>query len=110
MLFVPLVLGLLVCASVREMSRFEGILLANGVHATRLVTYVLVPGGHLVLAVEPETESVPAPVADAPDTTTTKQQVEDPTKPDASGDEPSEGTSGVRRHLPIELHSSRFGL
>jgi small subunit ribosomal protein S3 len=33
----------------------------------------------------PEVETVPAPVADAPDTTTTKKQVEDPTKLEASG-------------------------
>jgi small subunit ribosomal protein S3 len=36
-------------------------------------------------AVEPEVETVEAPVADAPDTTTTKQQVEDPTKLEDSG-------------------------
>jgi small subunit ribosomal protein S3 len=35
--------------------------------------------------VEPEVETVPAPVEDAPDTTTQKQQVEDPTKLDDSG-------------------------
>jgi hypothetical protein len=38
-------------------------------------------------AVEPEVETVEAPVADAPDTTTAKQQVEDPTKLEDSGDE-----------------------
>jgi small subunit ribosomal protein S3 len=38
-------------------------------------------------AVEPEVETVPAPVEDAPDTTTQKQQVEDPTKLDESGGE-----------------------
>jgi small subunit ribosomal protein S3 len=36
-------------------------------------------------AVEPEVETVEAPVADAPDTTTQKQQVEDPTKLEDSG-------------------------
>jgi hypothetical protein len=36
--------------------------------------------------IEPQVEQVPAPVADAPDTTTPKQQVEDPTKLDQSGD------------------------
>jgi hypothetical protein len=40
-------------------------------------------------AVEPEVETVPAPVEDAPDTTTQKQQVEDPTKLESSGDEES---------------------
>jgi small subunit ribosomal protein S3 len=40
----------------------------------------------------PEVEEVPAPVADAPDTTTKKQQVEDPTKLDQSGDESAERT------------------
>jgi hypothetical protein len=37
--------------------------------------------------IEPEVETVPAPVEDAPDTTTQKQQVEDPTKLEKSGDE-----------------------
>ncbi len=36
--------------------------------------------------IEPTVETTPAPVADAPDTTTVKQQVEDPTKLDQSGD------------------------
>src|SRR3954467_15997431 len=44
--------------------------------------------------VEPETQAVPQPVADAPDTTTTKKQVEDPTKLDQSGDPSAEKTSG----------------
>ncbi|MDQ3163533.1 MAG: hypothetical protein M3Q92_12010, partial [Actinomycetota bacterium] len=35
--------------------------------------------------IEPQVETTPAPVADAPDTTTTKQQTEDPTKLDDSG-------------------------
>jgi small subunit ribosomal protein S3 len=35
--------------------------------------------------IEPETPVTPAPVADAPDTTTPKQQVEDPTKLEQSG-------------------------
>jgi hypothetical protein len=39
--------------------------------------------------IEPQVEEVPAPVADAPDTTTRKQQVEDPTKLEKSGDEPA---------------------
>jgi small subunit ribosomal protein S3 len=38
-------------------------------------------------AIEPDVETVPAPVEDAPDTTTQKQQVEDPTKLESSGDE-----------------------
>jgi small subunit ribosomal protein S3 len=44
--------------------------------------------------VEPDVETTPAPVADAPDTTTTKQQVEDPTKLEASGDESAEKSGG----------------
>jgi small subunit ribosomal protein S3 len=40
-------------------------------------------------AVEPAVDTVPAPVEDAPDTTTQKQQVEDPTKLESSGDEES---------------------
>jgi len=36
-------------------------------------------------AIEPEVETTPAPVADAPDTATQKQQTEDPTKLDESG-------------------------
>jgi small subunit ribosomal protein S3 len=35
--------------------------------------------------IEPTVEPTPAPVSDAPDTTTRKQQVEDPTKPEDSG-------------------------
>ena len=42
--------------------------------------------------VTPEAEVVDAPVADAPDTTTKKQQVEDPTKLEQSGDESAERT------------------
>jgi small subunit ribosomal protein S3 len=38
--------------------------------------------------VEPETQVVPEAVAEAPDTTTTKKQVEDPTKMEKSGEEP----------------------
>jgi small subunit ribosomal protein S3 len=45
-------------------------------------------------AIEPEIETVPAPVEDAPDTTTPKQQVEDPTKLESSGDEESESSGG----------------
>jgi small subunit ribosomal protein S3 len=37
--------------------------------------------------VEPEVETTPAPVVDTPDTTTQKQQVEDPTKLEDSGGE-----------------------
>jgi small subunit ribosomal protein S3 len=36
--------------------------------------------------IEPQVETTPAPVADAPDTTTPVQQVEDPTKLEQSGD------------------------
>ena len=42
--------------------------------------------------VQPEVQEVPSPVADAPDTTTPKKQVEDPTKLDQSGDESAEKT------------------
>jgi small subunit ribosomal protein S3 len=44
--------------------------------------------------VEPETQAVPEAVAEAPDTTTTKKQVEDPTKPEKSGDPKAEKKSG----------------
>jgi small subunit ribosomal protein S3 len=37
--------------------------------------------------IEPEVETIPAPVEDAPDTTTQKQMHEDPTKLEQSGDE-----------------------
>jgi hypothetical protein len=53
--------------------------------------------------VEPQVETTPAPVAEAPDTTTPKQQVEDPTQLDQSGDPPQEssgegtGTSRSRK-------------
>jgi hypothetical protein len=43
--------------------------------------------------VEPQVETTPAPVADAPDTTTPKKQTEDPTKLDQSGDESAEKTN-----------------
>ena len=39
--------------------------------------------------VEPQVETTPAAVAEAPDTTTPKQQTEDPTKLDTSGEKPS---------------------
>jgi len=35
--------------------------------------------------IEPTVETTPAPIADAPDSTTTKKQVEDPTKLEDSG-------------------------
>src|SRR3954462_12304856 len=44
--------------------------------------------------VEPQVETTPAPVADAPDTTTQKQQTEDPTKLEKAGDESSEKSGG----------------
>jgi hypothetical protein len=37
--------------------------------------------------IEPQVETTPAPVADAPDSTTPTQQTEDPTKLDNTGDE-----------------------
>jgi hypothetical protein len=50
--------------------------------------------------IEPQVEAVPAPVADAPDTTTTKKQVEDPTKLEQSGDpaaeKPKRGTKKTK--------------
>jgi small subunit ribosomal protein S3 len=42
--------------------------------------------------VEPETTATPEAVAEAPDTTTTKKQVEDPTKLEQSGDESAEAS------------------
>ena len=42
--------------------------------------------------VDPQVETTPAPVADAPDTTTPKTQQEDPTKLDQSGDASAEKT------------------
>jgi small subunit ribosomal protein S3 len=42
--------------------------------------------------IEPQVEETPKPAADAPDTTTPKQQVEDPTKLDQSGDPSQEKT------------------
>src|SRR6266498_1120285 len=39
--------------------------------------------------IEPQVETTPAPVADAPDTTTPKKQTEDPTKLDVSGEKDS---------------------
>jgi len=44
--------------------------------------------------IEPQVETTPAPVADAPDTTTTKTMHEDPTKLDQSGDPGAEATRG----------------
>jgi hypothetical protein len=44
--------------------------------------------------IEPQVEVTPQEVAQAPDTTTTKQQVEDPTKLEQSGD-PAEAGSGA---------------
>jgi small subunit ribosomal protein S3 len=45
--------------------------------------------------IQPDVETVEAPVADAPDTTTTKKMHEDPTKLDSSGDESNEKSSGA---------------
>ena len=44
--------------------------------------------------IEPETQPVPEAVAEAPDTTTSKKQVEDPTKLEKSGDPKAEKKSG----------------
>jgi small subunit ribosomal protein S3 len=44
--------------------------------------------------IEPQVETTPAPVADAPDTTTPKTQVEDPTKLEDSGTKGEHGGSG----------------
>ena len=46
--------------------------------------------------VEPQVETTPAPVADAPDTTTPKTMHEEPQKLDSSGDEPAEDTGGKK--------------
>ena len=43
--------------------------------------------------IEPQVETVDAPVADAPDTTTQKKMHEDPTKLDQSGDPSQEKTN-----------------
>jgi len=43
--------------------------------------------------IEPQVETTPAPVAEAPDTTTPKREHEDPSKLDQSGD-PSQESSG----------------
>jgi small subunit ribosomal protein S3 len=51
-------------------------------------------GGKEQPPVEPETQAVPEAVADAPDTTTAKQQVEEPTKAEQSGDESQDKPSG----------------
>jgi small subunit ribosomal protein S3 len=45
--------------------------------------------------IEPEVETTPEPVADAPDTTTTKKMHEDPTKLETSGEEGGEKSSGA---------------
>ncbi len=45
-------------------------------------------------AVEPEVPTVPAEVAEAPDTTTRTQMHDDPTKLEGSGDEGAEKSSG----------------
>ena len=50
--------------------------------------------GRELPAIEPETQVTPAPVADAPDTTTAKQKHDDPQKLDQSGDPGAEKTGG----------------
>ncbi len=50
--------------------------------------------GREVPAVEPEVTTTPAPVAEAPDTTTPKQMQEDPPKLDQAGDPPAESPAG----------------
>jgi small subunit ribosomal protein S3 len=47
--------------------------------------------------IEPTVETTPAPVADAPDTTTRKQEHDDPTKLDKSGEKGEHGGSGNDR-------------
>jgi small subunit ribosomal protein S3 len=47
--------------------------------------------------IEPQVEETPAPVADAPDTTTPKQMHDDPTKLDQSGDETAEKPKRARK-------------
>jgi hypothetical protein len=46
-------------------------------------------------AIEPEVETTPDAVAEAPDTTTTKTMHEDPTKLETSGDESAEKSTGA---------------
>jgi small subunit ribosomal protein S3 len=50
--------------------------------------------------IEPQVETAPAPVVDAPDTTTTKTMHEDPTKLEQAGDESSEGSGGAGSGSP----------
>src|SRR5215218_9003361 len=50
--------------------------------------------GRVQPPIEPQVETTPAPVADAPDTTTPKQMHEDPTKLDQSGNEDAERSGG----------------
>jgi hypothetical protein len=47
--------------------------------------------------IEPQVEETPAPVADAPDTTTPKQMHEDPSKLDQSGEESAEKPKRARK-------------
>jgi len=47
--------------------------------------------------VQPQVETTPAPVAEAPDTTTQKREHEDPTKLDQSGDPPAEAPKRSRK-------------
>jgi small subunit ribosomal protein S3 len=50
--------------------------------------------------IEPQVETTPKPVDQAPDTTTTKKQVEDPTKLDQSGDPSQEDSGGTGSDSP----------
>jgi small subunit ribosomal protein S3 len=53
--------------------------------------------GDEAAVIEPQVEETPAPVADAPDTTTPKQMPEDPTNLDKSGDESAEKPKRTRK-------------
>ena len=49
---------------------------------------------------EPQVETTPAPVAEAPDTTTPKQQTQDPTKLEASGEPEAENKPAAEKPKP----------
>jgi small subunit ribosomal protein S3 len=59
--------------------------------------------------IEPQVEEVPAPVADAPDTTTQKQMHEDPTKLDQSGDESAEKKKASTKASSSKPSTTRAG-
>jgi small subunit ribosomal protein S3 len=58
-------------------------------------------------AVEPQVEETPAPVADAPDTTTPKTMHEDPSKLEQSGDESAEKKNASAKRSSSKPSTSR---